>query len=131
MIETDSRSSRTRASWISSGVRSKGSCFTFPLDFEVVFEAPTRELRDARTRGFLWFVTGYTSISADSFIQLSLPRTAVYVTSRRDSVVQIIVNAIVTVATPAHGGDRSGDLDKMLSSYVRACLVNLCVLLCG
>jgi hypothetical protein len=49
-IKTDSKSSRTRASWISSGIRSKGSCFAFPLDFGVVLEAPTRELRGARTK---------------------------------------------------------------------------------
>lgn len=35
---------------MSSGIRSKGSCFAFPLDFGIALEAPTRELRGARTK---------------------------------------------------------------------------------
>ena len=39
-----------RDSWISIGMRSRGSSFAFPLDLGVGLEELTRELRGARTK---------------------------------------------------------------------------------
>jgi hypothetical protein len=48
-IKTYNRSSRIRASWMSSGTRSKDSCFDFPFDFGARLTEVTRELSGART----------------------------------------------------------------------------------
>ena len=48
-IRTNSRSSNTKACWISSGTRSRLSCFPFPFDLGK-FEETTREFKGARTK---------------------------------------------------------------------------------
>ena len=48
-IKTNSKSSKINACWISSGTRSRLSCFPFPFGFGAFDEETTREFRGART----------------------------------------------------------------------------------